>query len=151
MSLLPTPKTSLRIISKARILEFPGFWHTQKKEKKSGGWINILTTQKNVKLCVNQAVYRQVGLADRVDLFGTNRNVVQIKIICHFQFFLKIYIFWQLYLKWSKNLVVVFHISVKILFITILIHSIRQLISEYKEKRPETSPENSNPGTSSDT
>ena len=29
-------------------------------------------------------------------------------------------------------------------------HSIRQLISEYKEERPKTPPEDSNPGKSSD-
>lgn len=48
-----------------------------------------------------------------------------------------------------KNLIVVFHISVKILFITFLMHSIRQMISEYKEERPKTPLENSKPGMSS--
>uniref|UniRef100_A0A8C0HVJ8 Ankyrin repeat domain-containing protein 26 n=1 Tax=Balaenoptera musculus TaxID=9771 RepID=A0A8C0HVJ8_BALMU len=56
----------------------------------------------------------------------------------------------------NKNLiylVIVFHISIKIvmLFITFLIHSNRQLISEYKEeKRPKTPSQNSNPGKMSD-
>ena len=34
LSLLPTPKTFLRMISKARILEFPEFQHQKKKKKK---------------------------------------------------------------------------------------------------------------------
>ena len=49
-----------------------------------------------------------------------------------------------------KNLIVVFHISVKILFITFLTCSVCELISEYKEKRPKTPPEKSNSGMSSD-
>ena len=72
----------------------------KKKEKKYGCWFKILRTQKNLKLSVDQAVYRQVRLADRACLFGTNRIVAQIKMTSHFQFFweffLRIDIFWQL-------------------------------------------------------
>ena len=63
--------------------------------------IKHFNNPKNLKFSVDQAVYRQVGLADRACLWGTNRNVAQIKMISHFQFFffrifLKIDIFWQL-------------------------------------------------------
>ena len=88
-------------------MEFPGFQHThtkknpKNKRRKSGGWINILTTHKKLKLSVDQAAYRQVRLADRAGLFDTNRDVAEIKnnlslSIFFLEFFLRIDIFWQL-------------------------------------------------------
>ena len=81
----PTPRTFVRVILKARIVEFAGFRHQKTKKKKKRNLQVDLATRTFKNVC-RASCLREVEGADRACLPGAHGNMAQMKTVPHFQF-----------------------------------------------------------------